>query len=79
LLAVGLRYRRLRSSMLAAIERGRVPAIDFLNGEVVRHADQHGLAVPVNQRVVELVRAIARGEERTSRAQLDRLYQETRG
>src|SRR5690606_8911891 len=34
LLAVGLRYRRLRSSMLAAIERGRPPAVDFLNGEV---------------------------------------------
>ena len=28
LLAVGFRYRRMRSSMLAAIERGRVPAID---------------------------------------------------
>jgi 2-dehydropantoate 2-reductase len=64
--------------MLAAIERGRVPAIDYLNGEVVRHADQHGLAVPVNRRVVELVHAIARGEERSSRALLDRLYQETR-
>src|SRR5262249_42531744 len=34
LLAVGARYRRLRSSMLAAIERGRMPAIEFLNGEV---------------------------------------------
>ena len=32
ILAVGMRYRRLRSSMLQAIERGRVPAIDFLNG-----------------------------------------------
>ena len=34
LLAVGTRYRRLRSSMLNAIERGRPPAIDFLNGFV---------------------------------------------
>ena len=43
LLAVGLRYRRMRSSMLAAIERGRTPAIDFLNGEVVdaRHDARH--------------------------------------
>src|SRR5262249_32184665 len=31
LIAVGLRYRRMRSSMLAAIERGRTPAVDFLN------------------------------------------------
>ena len=42
LLAVGLRYRRMRSSMLAAIERGRTPAIDFLNGEVVTRGDAHG-------------------------------------
>ncbi|HET9990108.1 MAG TPA: 2-dehydropantoate 2-reductase, partial [Kofleriaceae bacterium] len=46
LLAVGLRYRRMRSSMLAAIERGRTPAIDFLNGEVVSRGKIHGLATP---------------------------------
>lgn len=78
LLAVGMRYRRLRSSMLAAIERGRTPAIDFLNGEVVERARRHGIAVPVNQRVVDLVWKLARGEEVSSRALLDRLYGETR-
>jgi 2-dehydropantoate 2-reductase len=78
LLAVGLRYRRLRSSMLSAIERGRTPAIDFLNGEVVTHAARHGLAVPVNARVVELVHALARRELQPSRELLDRLYSETR-
>ncbi len=78
LLAVGLRYRRMRSSMLAAIERGRTPAIDFLNGEVVDRARLHGIAVPVNRRVVDLVHAIGRGQERSSRALIDRLYEETR-
>ncbi len=78
LLAIGLRYRRMRSSMLAAIERGRVPAIDFLNGEVVDRARLHGIATPVNARVVALVHAIARGEERSSRALIDKLYDETR-
>jgi 2-dehydropantoate 2-reductase len=78
LLAIGVRYRRMRSSMLAAIERGRVPAIDFLNGEVVDRGKLHGVPTPVNARVVELVHAIARGEERSSRALLDRLYDETR-
>jgi 2-dehydropantoate 2-reductase len=78
LLAVGLRYRRLRSSMLSAIERGRVPAIEFLNGEVVRYAARHGLAVPVNQRVVDTVHALARRELTPSRELLDRLHEETR-
>ena len=78
LLAVGLRYRKMRSSMLAAIERGRIPAVDFLNGEVVDRAHLHGLAAPVNQRVVHLIHAIARGDERSSRPLLDRLFAETR-
>ena len=78
LMAVGLRYRRMRSSMLAAIERGRTPAIDFLNGEVVDRAKLHGIDVPVNARVVELVHAIARGELQSSRALLDQLFRETR-
>jgi len=78
LLAVGLRYRRLRSSMLSAIERGRVPAIDFLNGEVVTHAARHRIDVPVNARVVETVHALARGEMTPSRELLDRVVAETR-
>lgn len=78
LLAVGLRYRRLRSSMLSAIERGREPSIDFLNGEVVSHGEASGVATPVNRRIVELVHAIASGREKPSRATLDRLYEQTR-
>jgi 2-dehydropantoate 2-reductase len=78
LMGVGLRYRRMRSSMLAAIERGRTPAIDFLNGEVVDRARLHGVAVPVNQRVVDTVHAIARRELTSSRDLLDKIYDESR-
>ncbi len=78
LLAVGLRYRRMRSSMLAAIERGRVPAVDFLNGEVATRGRTHDVPTPINRRVVELVHSIAGGGERSSRALLDRLFAETR-
>ena len=73
LLAVGLRYRRMRSSMLAAIERGRTPAIDFLNGEIVLRGDRRGVPTPQNRKVCEAVWAIARGEQKSSRAALDRL------
>jgi len=71
LLAVGLRYRRMRSSMLAAIERKRTPAIDFLNGEIVARGARHGIATPVNARIVETVWAIAGGSVTSSRATLD--------
>jgi 2-dehydropantoate 2-reductase len=62
LLAVGARYRRMRSSMLAAIERGRTPAVDFLNGEVVTRGAAHGLPTPVNAEAQRLVHALARKE-----------------
>jgi 2-dehydropantoate 2-reductase len=74
LLAVGMRYRRLRSSMLSAIERGRTPAIDFLNGEIVRHAEKHGIEVPLNRLITETVHAIARGEKTSSRELVYEIY-----
>ncbi|MDQ3263827.1 MAG: 2-dehydropantoate 2-reductase [Myxococcota bacterium] len=78
LLAVGARYRKLRSSMLAAIERGREPPIDFLNGEVVEHGKRRGVPTPVNAAVVDLVRAIANKQETSSLETLKRLYAATR-
>lgn len=70
LVAVGLRYRNLRSSMLAAIERGRPPAVDFLNGEIVARGARRGVPTPVNTAATELVHAIAAGRERSSLATL---------
>jgi 2-dehydropantoate 2-reductase len=78
LLAVGARYRRLRSSMLAAIERGREPPIDELNGEVVRRGAALGLEVPVNAAVVEMVRRIGSGDVKPGLASLERLFADTR-
>jgi 2-dehydropantoate 2-reductase len=78
LLAVGARYRRLRSSMLSALERGRTPSVDFLNGEVVDRAGPRGIAVPVNRRIQELVHEIAKGTAKSSYELLRRLYEETR-
>lgn len=79
LLAVGLRYRRLRSSMLAAIERGRTPAVDYLNGEVVERAARHGILVPINTIVREDVWRLARGEAGPGLERLRALYDQTRG
>jgi 2-dehydropantoate 2-reductase len=78
LLAVGAKFRRLRSSMLIAIERGREPAVDFLNGEVVRRGDQAGIAVPLNRRVQVMIHAIARRELTPGIPLLRQLYAESR-
>lgn len=76
LMAVGMRYRRMRSSMLSAIERGRTPAIDFLNGEVVRRGKLRGVKTPINDRLVDEVHAIARKEKPSSRSILDAIHKD---
>ncbi len=78
LLAIGARYRRLRSSMLAAIERGREPPVDFLNGEVVRRGKIHSLPVPVNERLLEAVHAMSRRELTPGVETLRHLHAQTR-
>ncbi|HEX4476993.1 MAG TPA: 2-dehydropantoate 2-reductase [Polyangiaceae bacterium] len=78
LVAAGFRYRRLRSSMLAAIERGRPPAVDFLNGEIVERGVRHGIATPINRAARDVVWQIARGERQPSLATLRDLFDTTR-
>lgn len=77
LLAVGFRYRRMKSSMLSAIERGRMPAVDFLNGEVIDRARAHKIPVPVNERIRETVWDISKGKKTAGMAAIRTLYDET--
>jgi 2-dehydropantoate 2-reductase len=78
MLAVGARFRRMRSSMLAAIERGRPPAVDFLNGEIIEHGARLGVPTPINAAVREQVHAIARGQGKSSLDLARELYERTR-
>lgn len=74
LLAIGYRYRRMRSSMLRAMEKGRPPAVDFLNGEIVDHGKRVGVPTPVNQAACEIVWRIAKGELEPGESALRALY-----
>lgn len=78
LLAVGARYRRLRSSMLAAIERGREPSIEFLNGEIVSRGKELGIATPINAAVRDEVLRIAAGKSKSSHDLIRVFYERTR-
>ena len=79
LLAVGFRYRRMRSSMLSAIERGRPPAVDFLNGEVVSRAttSADAPAVRVNATIQKWIWEISRGERKSGISTLRDLHDAT--
>lgn len=73
LMAVGTRYRRLRSSMLAAIERGREPAVDYINGEISDRGRRLGVPTPFNDAARDVIWAISRGEIEAGPAALQSL------
>jgi 2-dehydropantoate 2-reductase len=70
---VGLRYGKLRSSMLQSLERGRKTEIDFLNGYVVAQAKEAGVDVPFNQALVRIVKEIEDGKRGIEKANMDEL------
>jgi len=78
LLAVGTRFRKMRSSMLAAIERGRPPAVDFLNGEIVTRGTRLGIPTPINAAVQAEVHALASQKRKPSLEVCRALYERTR-
>jgi 2-dehydropantoate 2-reductase len=48
---------KARSSMLDDLERGRQTEVDYLNGEVITLGERHGVQVPANRAVRDLVKA----------------------
>ncbi len=79
LLAVGFRFRRMRSSMLSAIERGRPPAVEFLNGEITDRAKRYGVPAVMNAEARRMVWEIAKGKETPGLSTLRGLFDRTRG
>ncbi|MEX1669013.1 2-dehydropantoate 2-reductase [Zhongshania guokunii] len=53
-----------RSSMWEDLERGRKTEVEWLNGEVISLAREHGLNAPVNSRLKALVHAAEQGGRR---------------
>lgn len=48
---------KARSSMLDDLEAGRMSEIDYLQGEIVRHANMAGIAAPYNARILKLTQS----------------------
>ena len=52
----------VKPSMLQDLEAGRATEVDVVNGGVASKGDELGIDTPANDKVVELVHAIERGE-----------------
>lgn len=75
LLALGMKYRRMRSSMLYAMERGRTHGAEYLNGEVVAAGQAVGVDTPVNLALLTTVNRIAQGQASPGVETLRDLYE----
>lgn len=73
MLAVGIKFRRLKSSMLQSLERGRRPEIDFMNGHVVSQGKAVQVPTPVNAALVTMVHEIEAGTLKSQPTNLEPL------
>jgi 2-dehydropantoate 2-reductase len=63
---MGMKYKKLKSSSLQSLERGRLTEIDFLNGYIASNGKMHGVPVPVNTALVDMVHEIEDGKREIS-------------
>ena len=68
--AIGFKYRRVKSSSLQSIERGRPTEIDYLNGYIVDQGRAKGVPVPINSAIVKMVKEIETGTRNVGYANL---------
>lgn len=63
---LGIKYRKLKSSTLQALKRGKPTEIDYYNGYVARKGAQYGVQTPVNSRVVQMIKEIEAGTRKST-------------
>ncbi len=61
---IGFKYRRLKSSSLQSLERGRPTEIDYLNGYIVRNGVKYNVNVPVNSAITGMIHEIELGKRK---------------
>jgi len=74
LMAVGFKYRKLKSSSLQSLERGKSTEIDYLNGYIVEKAQKHHIAVPVNLQLISMIKDIEQGKRKIELENLYRIF-----
>ncbi len=68
---MGLKYRRLKSSSLQSLQRGKLTEIDYLNGYIASNGREYGVPTPVNAAIVNMIHEIEDGKREISIINLD--------
>lgn len=74
IMIIGLKYRKLKSSGLQSLERGKHTEIDYLNGYIVRNGRALGIDVSVNESIVGMIHEIERKERKISLTNFNETY-----
>lgn len=59
---IGFKYRRLTSSSLQSLQRGRKTEVDYLNGFICDQGRKHGVPTPMNDTLVAIIKQIEDGD-----------------
>jgi 2-dehydropantoate 2-reductase len=62
---VGIKYRRLKSSSLQSLQRGKPTEIDYFNGYIARKGAELGVPTPLNDAVVKMIKEIEAGKRKS--------------
>lgn len=63
---IGMKYRKLKSSSLQSLERGRKTEVDNYNGYISAKGKEFGVQTLVNDQLTQLVREIEEGKRKIS-------------
>lgn len=66
ILVIGLKYRRLKSSSLQSLERGKITEVDYYNGYITMKGMEYGVETPLNKKLTEMVKEIESGKRKIS-------------
>ncbi|MEA3348035.1 MAG: ketopantoate reductase C-terminal domain-containing protein, partial [Pseudomonadota bacterium] len=70
---LGFKYRKLKSSTLQSLERGKKTEIDYLTGFITANAEKLNVSTPVNSQVYQIVKEIEQGKRKISPENLDQI------
>ena len=56
------KHAKLRASMLQDLEKGKLTEVDAINGAVSDYGRKTGFPTPMNDKVVEIIHRIEKGE-----------------
>lgn len=59
---IGFKYRRLKSSSLQSLSRGKPTEVDYFNGFIARKGEALGVRTPVNSRITQMIKEIESGK-----------------